>query len=376
MTAVSVFVGDAERQALQVLASIADPCDAAVHRRIAAVGVVQVVDELRRGGSPLRRAASYAARLPAVDLDQQRLIADRLGARLVVPGDDAWPTIIDDLGERRPFALWFKGPVELATATQGPSVAIVGARAATHYGEGVAVEFAADLTRRGWLVVSGGAYGIDAAAHRGALAVEGATAAVLANGIDLSYPRGHDALLARIGQDGVVVTELPPGATPTRAGFLARNRLIAALARVTVVVEAAVRSGSMTTVARAIELGRDVAGVPGPITSAQSVGVHVMLRDGAVMVTEPDHVVELAAPWSVVPVADDPARSVPRDVLGPAERAVLDAFPARGPISADAVAVKAGLSASEAVQALGRLDLEAWVEFDGSNYRLTAKARG
>jgi DNA processing protein len=177
------------------------------------------------------------------------------------------------------------------------SVAMVGARAATNYGTTVAYEIAADLAAEGVVVVSGGAFGIDAAAHRGALAAQGVTIAVLANGIDQVYPVGNTSLLHAVMATGVVMTELPPGMHPTRQGFLARNRLIAALGGATLVVEAAARSGSASTVTRALELGRDVMAVPGPVTSMMSVGTHELIRDGATLVTSADDVRELLNPW-------------------------------------------------------------------------------
>jgi DNA processing protein len=369
--------GDApELHARVCLAGAVDPLDGAVNERISQVGAAEVVDELRAGRSPLRRASAYAARLQEFDADEAMVRTRAVGARILVPSSEQWPASLDDLGARRPLALWVKGPLDLGALGARSSAAMVGARAATQYGEHVAVEFAADLAERGWVVVSGGAYGIDAAAHRGALAVDGDTVAVLANGVDLTYPRGNDALLARIADQGAIVTELPPGRSPTRAGFLARNRIIAALARVTLVVEAALRSGSATTVARAVELGRDVCGVPGPITSAASVGVNALLRDGAVLVTEPAHVVEL-----VSPMGDFAASAVtsdsPRDQLGPEERSLLDAFPARGAVDEATLAVRAGLPVATVLTRLGRLLIEEWVERgpDGG-YRLTAMAKG
>ena len=153
------------------------------------------------------------------------------------------------------------------------SVAIVGSRASTAYGEHVAGELGHQLAERGWTVVSGGAFGIDAAAHRGALAAEAPTVAVLACGVDRPYPAAHGALLHRIAETGLLVSEWPPGAAPHRHRFLVRNRLIAALTRGTVVVEAAARSGAQATARRARKLGRQVLVVPGPVTSAMSVGL-------------------------------------------------------------------------------------------------------
>ena len=226
--------------------------------------------------------------------------AERCGARLVTPEDDEWPAlplhalVLATAAEPEdpkhqsartvapvpPLALWVRGPGRLDELADR-SVAIVGSRASTAYGEHVAGEFGYQLAERGWTVVSGGAYGIDAAAHRGALAAEGPTIAVLACGVDRPYPAGNGALLHRIAESGLVVSEWPPGAAPHQHRFLVRNRLIAGLTRGTVVVEAAARSGAVATANRARKLGKQVMVVPGPVTSAMSVGCHELLREQA-----------------------------------------------------------------------------------------------
>ncbi len=161
-------------------------------------------------------------------------------------------------------------------------MSVVGARACTGYGNQAAGQLSADLARTGAVVVSGAALGVDGAAHRGALAVGGHTVAVLACGIDRSYPASHTALIQAIGERGAVLAELPPGTSHTRFRFLSRNRLIAALGLGSVVVEAAGRSGSLVTARLAAELGRAVFAVPGPVTSRQSTGTNLLLCDGAV----------------------------------------------------------------------------------------------
>lgn len=166
-----------------------------------------------------------------------------------------------------------------------PIVAIVGSRAATVYGETVATELAANLARTGALILSGGAYGIDAAAHRGTIAVGGKTAAVLACGVDVLYPRGNSALFARIVDEGALLSNYSLGTPPSRERFLARNRVIAALADIVVVVESSGQSGSMSTARHARDLGTPLAAVPGPVTSATSVGTNTLIREGAHLVT-------------------------------------------------------------------------------------------
>jgi DNA processing protein len=367
-----------ELEARVAWATIGDPLDLDAQAHVARLGAERALDALRTAPRLFRRGSTYTARLAGFEAAGgapailQR--TEQVRARVVVPGDVGWPRRLDDLGLRRPFALWVRGPGLIAEGAL-PSAALVGARAATRYGEQVAADLAADVAGRGWAVVSGAAYGIDAAAHRGALAVGGCTVAVVATGVDEHYPRGNDALLARIGDEGAIVTELPPGTRPTRAGFLARNRLIAALAHVVVVVEAAVRSGSAATVARAVELGREICAVPGPVTSATSVGAHALLRDGATLVTCGADVVEAAGPWLAAAAAAEPASVDARDALSRADRSLLDAFPARTGADEATLARRSGLAAAEVPGRLARLLADGWVERGADGWRLAAMAR-
>ena len=215
-----------------------------------------------------------------------------------MPEDAAWPreafaacALCGAAALAPPVALWVRGP-RSAGELSDRAVAVVGARAATGYGTHVAGELGAGLAAAGATVVSGAAIGIDGAAHRGALGVGGATVAVLACGIDRAYPAAHAALLERIAATGLVVSEYPPGSVPARHRFLVRNRLIAALGGGTVVVEAAVRSGAQRTAADTEALGRLVMAVPGAVTSGPSAGCHQLIRDGALLVTGADDVLE------------------------------------------------------------------------------------
>ena len=218
--------------------------------------------------------------------------ASRIGATLITPGHEHWPAGLADLGIHRPHALWVRGNSALLTGQ--PSTAIVGARAATGYGEHVAMELSAGLVDRGHTIVSGAAYGIDGMAHRAALASRGSTIAYLAGGIDRYYPSGHDALLTRITEAGAVVSEVGCGQAPTKWRFLQRNRLIAATSGATIVVEAGWRSGSLNTAGHASTLNRPLGAVPGPITSAASSGCHRLIRDhGATIITTPDEAAAL-----------------------------------------------------------------------------------
>lgn len=205
------------------------------------------------------------------------------GARIVVPGDEEWPTRLGDLARlpdaMPPWCLWLRGPAHLARATE-QSVTIVGARCCTPYGRTVASELAFQAASCGWSVASGGAYGIDVAAHRAVLLADTApTIAVVACGVDQYYPSGHREVFDQIAQTGLIVSQYPAGFAPQRHRFLVRNQILAALTRGTVVVEAAVRSGAKHCLGQAAAMDRYVAGVPGPVTSAYSRGVHQVLRD-------------------------------------------------------------------------------------------------
>lgn len=219
-----------------------------------------------------------------------RAIADMLlvcrakDIRIVTQWDDDWPEGFDALGPKAPHVLYVRGQASKLNDGQ-PTCAIVGARAATSYGEHITMEFAADLALD-HTIISGAAYGIDGAAHRGVLALGGTTIAYLAGGVDRPYPAGHTQLIERITLNGAIVSEVPPGSAPTKWRFLARNRLIAAHAAATIVVEAGFRSGSLNTASHAIAAGRPLGAVPGPLTSAASAGCHRLIREyGATLIT-------------------------------------------------------------------------------------------
>jgi DNA processing protein len=218
--------------------------------------------------------------------------AARFGAELVTPDHPHWPTRMNDLGNSAPVALWVRGNTEYLK--DEASIAIVGARAATGYGEHVTMEITSGLVERGYTIVSGAAYGIDGMAHRAALASSGRTVAYLAGGVDRFYPSGHDALLACIVENGAVASELPCGSAPTKWRFLMRNRLVAASTKATLVVEAGWRSGSLNIAGHAVALGRPLGAVPGPVTSAASAGCHRLIREcGAIVITNADEAAEL-----------------------------------------------------------------------------------
>ncbi|MFI6645620.1 DNA-processing protein DprA [Streptomyces sp. NPDC050504] len=328
----------------------------------------------RRGRAPVRGGRVEGWRLRIRDAEPERDLAaiGAAGGRFVCPGDAEWPSQLDDLGDARPIGLWVRGRPDLRMWALR-SVAVVGARACTPYGAHMAASLGAGLAERGWVVVSGAAYGIDGAAHRGALASGGATAAVLACGVDVAYPRGHTELLARIAEQGLVIGELPPGEHPTPSRFVLRNRVIAALTRGTVVVEAEYRSGSLVTARAAQRAGRFTMGVPGPATSGLSAGVHELLRGDAVLVTDADEVVELVGDMGAL-APDRRGPVLPRDLLGPVAARVLEALPARGTADCRAVARGAGTGADEALGKLYELQALGFVERAGDGWRLAARA--
>lgn len=250
---------------------------------------------------------------PRLDLERVAGLCEsaaKVGLRFISPEDPAWPSALDDLGDHAPQGLWFRGRADVL-ARSDRSVAIVGSRASSPYGERVAGDLAAEVSTRSLAVVSGGAYGIDAAAHRAALAATGSTIAILAGGADRLYPAGNRALLERIGRDGAVITEAPVGQSPTRWRFLQRNRLIAALAQATIVVEAGSRSGALNTANHAMHLGRPLGAVPGPVTSAASVGCHRLLKEQHAQLVE--HSEDVTALWQEGAVTL-PTSSVPEPI--------------------------------------------------------------
>jgi DNA processing protein len=256
---------------------------------------------------------------------------------------------------------------------------MVGARAATGYGAHIAGEIAADLGERGWAIVSGGAYGIDAAAHRGALATGAVTIAVLACGVDYAYPAGHAGLFAEIAAHGLVLSEWPPGRHPARLRFLVRNRTIAALACGTVIVEAGERSGALNTARHAAQLGRPLMAVPGPVTSAQSAGCHRIIREwGATCVTRADDIIEMLSPLSaggpltaVGPPSSPAINGAPaRDELDLDSARVLDALPARGAAGTSTIAAEAGVDLDTVLRCLGLLAGSGFIERCDRGWRL------
>lgn len=364
----------------------------------AATGLTSRVmsDALERWKPRLNRAETV--------LDIERAAA--AGLRVLIPGDALWPVMVDDLGVHAPNMLWVRGNLEALSAY---SLGVVGARAATGYGSHVTAELVDGACRAGLAIVSGAAYGIDAVAHRTALAAGAVTVAVVAGGADRPYPRAHESLLDRIagggattssGEDGfdesggAVCSEMVPDSAPTRWRFLQRNRLIAALSRAILVPEAGMNSGSLNTAGHASQLGRPIGAVPGPVTSAASAGCHKLIRDyDAALITSVREVCELAsidemfalfgagevgaaikaggAGAGAAAMTDAADAAGGADTLGRAEkeapgrepresawaRRVHDALPLRGSRDVDSIAKLAGLTSAQVRGVLSELEL-------------------
>ncbi|GAA2578386.1 DNA-processing protein DprA [Microbacterium binotii] len=361
-----------ERAARVFWSGVVEPGDAvagALLARMPAEAALRVADrptEIARITGIRSRAAADASarwrpRLHRELVSDALKRAERTRVSILVPSDPEWPYAVDDLADHAPLALWVRGD---RRALAGPSIALVGARAATPYGEHVAGELAADLAGAGISVVSGAAYGIDGAAHRGALASgAGATVAVLAGGCDRAYPAGHEEMLGRIADTGAVVAEVPCGAAPTKWRFLARNRVIAALSRATVVVEAGARSGSLNTAGHAAALGRPLGAVPGPVTSPASLGCHRLLREyDAVCITDAAEARELAGLGTAQPLAVAGAWTDERT-------RVRDALSARVGREAAELAARSGLAVAEVEAILGIMLMEGSVVGDDGGWR-------
>jgi DNA processing protein len=377
-----VPVDEVERRARMLMSWIAEPGDLAAAILIRRFGAAALLERLTAADPTGAHVDGWRQRAHVADLDQLQKSADSVQARYICPGDAEWPPALDDLerfeeatGDRRasaPIGLWVRGERDVAAITRR-AVSFVGARASTAYGEHVAGELAASCGVRGFTAVSGGAYGIDAAAHRGALACASPTVAVLAGGIDRLYPPGNTSLLRSVAREGLVLTEAAPGCNPSRSRFLVRNRLIAALGLGTVVVEAALRSGALNTARWARDLGREVMGVPGPVTSTTSAGVHELLRQPETMlVTDAAEVVEQV---SAIGSGQAPRKEGvvhPRDSLDVDARQILDAVPKHVHAPAASIAIVAGVTTAQALTQLEGLREAGLVEGDDvSGWRLS-----
>lgn len=409
MSAPDDAVDDEVLLARAYLSRVAEPACIPVWDLVRREGPVAAARAIRSGAVPSDVASATAARRESADPEADLEAALRHGIRLVVPESAEWPhfavSALEATALRRlpsyrsgaerhreggepvpPLALWVKGTGELAAAgVRG--VAMVGSRASTSYGQHVTAELAYTLATRGFDIVSGGAYGIDAAAHRAALAADGPTILVSAGGLDRPYPPGNAQLYERAVESGLVVSESPPGAAPQRHRFLTRNRIIAALSTGTVVVEAAARSGALNTAYHCRALGRMLMAVPGPVTSSMSAGCHALLRrdDGerALLVASADDVIE--AVGAAGEALNRPARRDERpdpgelrsriDRLDARARRVFDGMPVRRPAREDDLARRCGLPVIEVIRALPALRLVGLIESTPEGFRLAAAFR-
>ena len=392
------------------LSRVATPASIGVWQIVRRDGPEAAVRALRTGEWGRERFPAEAARAEQADPYGDLEFAERHGIRIVVPESDEWPhfafAALEATGRERlaryrngdtkqsdsgelvpPLALWVRGTLDLASVGVR-SIAIVGARAATEYGEWVARDFAAKLAEHGFVVVSGGAHGIDAAAHRGALSARGETVLVSAGGLDRPYPPANAGLYERVAESGLLLSESPPGSDPRRHRFLTRNRLIAALGTGTLVVEAAERSGAMNTAGHCVGLGRPLLAVPGPITSGASAGCHKLIRaevNPAQLVGSVADILLAIGSASDLPAALPREPGSPRDALAgrldaldPAARQVFDAFPSRRCVTADRLAVAAGLPVLTVIRILPVLEMAGLVESRADGYRVArpGKAAG
>jgi DNA processing protein len=374
-----VSASAADRLARVALGRLAEPGDPRLASVVASLGAEEVHQRLAQERDVTGLATDVASRLSGLDPAAELERAGKQGIRFVCPDDDEWPARLADLDHApglnqrggAPLGLWVKGTGRLDDLSHR-ALSVVGSRSATTYGAAVAGEIAAHVAAAGVTVVSGAAFGIDQAGHRGALSAGRPTVAVLACGADRAYPAAHRDLLDYIAESGgLVVSEVPPGCAPTKHRFLSRNRVIAAISLGTVVVEAALRSGALNTANWATLVNRVVMGVPGPVTSAPSEGVHELIRTrGAALVTRGSDVLELISPAgdSALPFRRGAERA--HDRLNETDQRVLDAVPVTVGVTRASIARTAGLAGETVGDALSRLAEGGFVERSGEGWRL------
>lgn len=382
---------DEERIARAWLSRAAEPGSIHVARLVERLGAVPAVADLRAGRAPALAQSEVASRAESADGRRELVDAADRSIDFLVPGDPEWPADLDlamariqaagapaDRPPRSPTERT-AGPVGLWTAGSGDlggllgrSVSIVGSRACTSYGDHVAADLAFSLAERGWTVVSGGAFGIDAAAHRGALAAGAPTIAVLAGGLDAPYPRSNSPIFDQISRRGLLVSEWPLRSASMRHRFLIRNRVIAAMTAGTVVVEAAARSGALATARWVRRAGRHLMAVPGPVTSALSAGTNELIRgdEHAELVAGIEDVLQTVGRIGLDLAPRVRGEIVPRDQLDAASTRVLDAVPVRRAVSVDRIAATAGIPARDVQRIMPMLALHGFVRNVDGGWRL------
>lgn len=355
-----------ERELAAAWSGIIEPGDRAAGDLWNALGAEVGLEWMRLpSAQPLVQVQGWKAlharthpRALAVEPNIELSRAKALGVDVMWRGHEDWPGQLSCLGPAEPLVLWTKGNTDLLSRQQ---VAIVGARASTAYGNRIAQDMAWELGKQGIVVTSGGAYGIDAAAHKGALE-SGQTIAVLCGGLGNLYPRGNVDLFNRIGSEGILVSEVPPGWRPARWRFLERNRVIAGLAQALVVVEAGMRSGALATASRAADISCEVGAVPGPVTSAASAGCLHLIREGAALIRSVNDILEMIGEFvsheAIVEMAVDPY-----------EQRVWEAFPVSRVSTTDELVLASGLSREVTEAALVGLKLRGVIALDEHQWR-------
>jgi len=367
-----------ESDAFIALAHLCEPADEAINKRLASgMSPNEVLDLLLTKGFPQRDHVAFAHKLGQFNLEAELEDSQKIGARILVRDQEGWPTQLQALGIAQPWALWSIGSIDFRVIALS-SVTIVGTRACTPYGAGIANQWAADLGTWGTSVFSGGAIGIDSQAHRGALSVGAPTVSVLASGVHARYPSSHEHLFAQIIDNGAIVSESPPREPAFKRRFLARNRILAGLTKATCVIEATDRSGTSSTAREALNMNRIVAGVPGSIHSPTSLGVNTLLKHKDVhVVTSSADLQELVSGFNPrkKPVRDNTAGGRPsgqgadwRELIA-SDYEIWELLPKRGGLGVDMLCQKTGRSRLDLLARLSELHLTGFVSSNEGVWR-------
>lgn len=355
------------REAFFALAHLCEPADRLINKALARQSPERVIQDLLTGALKSASQETFVARFSEFNLARELEFSERIGASFLTRGEVGWPRQLGALGPQEPWVLWSLGSADFRLlAVQ--SLAIVGTRACTAYGQRVAHDWAAEMSDSAVTVVSGGAIGIDIAAHRGALSVGAPTLCVVAGGVQARYPATNENVFHQIMDSGVIVSESPPQQAPRRQRFLTRNRIIAALSQATLIVEASSRSGTASTAAWAESIHRPILGVPGSVYSAASEGIHAMMAEGrAILVHSPRDVLAL------LNIHHDPVPSREsgtdwRDLSQP-ELDVWESIPKKGEALASDLAVRCSLPLPNVMAILTELTLKDMVKTDGVAWR-------
>ena len=367
-----------ESDAFIALAHLCEPADDGVNTRLArGTSPIEVLDMLLKSGFPRRDHVAFGHKFAALNVEAELEFAQKIGARVLTRDQEGWPTQLHSLGASQPWALWAMGSIDFRVVALS-SVTIVGTRACTPYGAGVASQWAADLGMWGTSVFSGGAIGIDSHAHRGALSVGTPTVAVLASGVHTRYPSSHEHLFAQIVDGGAIVSESPPREPAKKRRFLARNRILAGLTKATCIIEATDRSGTSSTAREALNMNRIVAGVPGSIHSPTSLGVNRLLKHKDVhVVTTSADLQELVSGFNPLVKSlavqtggdDNLRRGQDWRELSETDYEIWELLPKRVGIGIDVLCQKTGGSRLNLLARLSELHLAGFVENTEGSWR-------